>query len=285
MTVPVTVSASAMLADAERIFENHDFNMLPVVDGGVLVGVLSKLDLMKAFVFTTGCLVPPYAEIMQRPVGQYMNTRPCVVDPDLPLTRALQRMVQTRCKSLPVVRGKRLVGIVAREDVLRAIRCAVTGNGSSLRRHRHEHRRSFFAQVSEAMGCTRHRARELTRAVFRELHDRLTWGEGNDVAAQLPQTLKKLWNEFDRPRTLPIKLHRRAFVAHVRKHAAVETDEEAERAVRAVFHALQLLLGSARGLEGEAWDVFSQLPKDLKKLWIAAGVPASSWQGPSEAVV
>jgi hypothetical protein len=33
---------------------------------------------------------------------------------------------------------------------------------------------------------------------------------------------------------------------------------------------LQKLLGSPTGLEGEAWDVMSQLPKDLKKLWAGA---------------
>jgi uncharacterized protein (DUF2267 family) len=47
-------------------------------------------------------------------------------------------------------------------------------------------------------------------------------------------------------------------------------DAEAERAVRAVFGALQRLLGSRTGREGEAWDVFSQLPKDLKQLWLDA---------------
>jgi hypothetical protein len=38
----------------------------------------------------------------------------------------------------------------------------------------------------------------------------------------------------------------------------------------AVFKALQMSLRSPTGQEGEAWDVLSQLPKDLKKIWIAA---------------
>ena len=97
------------------------------MDGARLIGVLSKLDLMKAFAFTSSCLVPPYAEIMRRPVAQYMNTMPFTAEPGLPLTRALQRMVDTQCKSLPVVEQNRLVGIVAREDVLQAIRGAVPG--------------------------------------------------------------------------------------------------------------------------------------------------------------
>ena len=33
----------------------------------------------------------------------------------------------------------------------------------------------------------------------------------------------------------------------------------------AVFKALQILMNSPTGPEGEAWDIFSQLPKDLKR--------------------
>ena len=35
---------------------------------------------------------------------------------------------------------------------------------------------------------------------------------------------------------------------------------------------LQRALGSPTGREGEAWDVLSQLPKDLKGLWLDASV-------------
>jgi uncharacterized protein (DUF2267 family) len=53
-------------------------------------------------------------------------------------------------------------------------------------------------------------------------------------------------------------------------HLNLPDDGEARRAVRVVFAVLQRLLGSRHGVEGEAWDVFSQLPKDLKKLWLTA---------------
>jgi CBS domain-containing protein len=49
------------------------------------------------------------------------------VAPDDPLTHVLQKMVHTRCKSFPVLEDDRLVGIVAREDVLRALRRAAEG--------------------------------------------------------------------------------------------------------------------------------------------------------------
>ena len=40
--------------------------------------------------------------------------------------------------------------------------------------------------------------------------------------------------------------------------------------IAVVFATLQELLGSPTDIEGEAWDVMSQLPRDLKKLWLGA---------------
>lgn len=46
---PVVVPADAMLAEAARLLDQHHINGLPVVDaGGVLVGVLSQTDLLRA---------------------------------------------------------------------------------------------------------------------------------------------------------------------------------------------------------------------------------------------
>jgi CBS domain-containing protein len=48
----------------------------------------------------------------------------------MPLTRVLQRVVDMRTKSFPVVdEAGRINGVIAREDLLRALRDATTGNG------------------------------------------------------------------------------------------------------------------------------------------------------------
>lgn len=125
---PIVVQPDASLADVESIFESHDFNGLPVTDErSALVGVVTKLDFLKAFVFTPESVVPHYEEILRRPAASVMSTEPRTVDPQMPLTRVLQDMVDTRYKSFPVVEGGRLVGIVAREDVLRGLRRAAAG--------------------------------------------------------------------------------------------------------------------------------------------------------------
>jgi acetoin utilization protein AcuB len=125
---PVTVTPETAIAKAEELLERHGWNALPVVEGGSrLVGMVTSLDLLKAFRFTEDRLFPPYEEIMGRPVREVMTEKLTTVSPRTPLTRALEKMVKTRNKSLPVALGGELHGILAREDVLNALRRAVAG--------------------------------------------------------------------------------------------------------------------------------------------------------------
>jgi CBS domain-containing protein len=125
---PVTIGPERSLADAEGLFEEHGFNGLPVVaQDGELRGIVTKLDLLRAFEFTEAHMFPPYAEIMKQPVSAIMSEEPHSVRPKTRLTRVLHQMVEMGNKSFPVVDGHRLVGMVAREDVVRALRSAASG--------------------------------------------------------------------------------------------------------------------------------------------------------------
>jgi uncharacterized protein (DUF2267 family) len=128
----------------------------------------------------------------------------------------------------------------------------------------------FIAQVAERLHCDPARAEGLVFVVLQTLRDRITADEAADVAAQMPEELRLLWTENARTEHDVDRMDREEFVGRVRRFAGLPDDLEAERAVRAVFAALQSLLGSATGMEGEAWDVFSQLPKDMKRLWLDA---------------
>ena len=125
---PVVITRDTPLVEIEKIFDGHNFNSLPVVEEDRhLVGVVTKLDVLKAFLFTPETVIPRYAEIVREPAERVATWEPMTAAPDEPLTRLVQKMVHTRCKSFPVVSEGRLVGIVAREDVLRALRRAAEG--------------------------------------------------------------------------------------------------------------------------------------------------------------
>jgi len=125
---PVTVDRHERIGSVEEIFEAHDFNGLPVVEAdGRLVGMVTKLDVLKAFVFTSETLLPRYQDIMSRSIESVMTVSPHLVEPKLPLTGVITLMLETRHKSFPVVSDGRLVGMIAREDLLRALRHSAQG--------------------------------------------------------------------------------------------------------------------------------------------------------------
>jgi uncharacterized protein (DUF2267 family) len=129
---------------------------------------------------------------------------------------------------------------------------------------------AFFKDVMERVGCDLRRAEGLSFAVFQELRDRITPREALHVAAQLPKRLKMMWMSLEHPDRKVHRVSGDQFIWEVRRMAGLVDDTEAERAVSAVFAGLQKLLSSPTGQEGEAWDVMSQLPKGLKKLWAEA---------------
>jgi CBS domain-containing protein len=123
MTRPVkTVSRELTIRELGAMFERDDFNTYPVVEDGEVAGIVTKFDLLKCFAFTPNQMVPRYAELMNRTVADVMVSEFIYVAPDTRLTRVLQLMVEHRVRSIPVTDGDhRLAGIIAREDVVRAL--------------------------------------------------------------------------------------------------------------------------------------------------------------------
>lgn len=132
----------------------------------------------------------------------------------------------------------------------------------------------FIREVEARLGVPKDEAEKVTQAVLRELHDRLTPKEAGDLGAQLPGRLKQFWFGFDKPGREVERTHKKDFVRYVAEKTDLPEDR-ANRAVMAVFRALQLALKAPTGQEGEAWNVLSQLPKDLKRVWLAAATMAA----------
>ncbi len=119
----VTVRRRVTLRELESLFEKHDFNSFPVVEEGRIMGIVTKFDFLRSFAFTTGHMVPHYDELMKRSVAEMMTKGVVHVEPATPLTRILELMVNLKARSFPVLGSEReLVGVISREDVMRALR-------------------------------------------------------------------------------------------------------------------------------------------------------------------
>jgi CBS domain-containing protein len=119
----VTVERQAKIGQLGVLFEKHDFNAFPVMEDGKVLGIVTKFDFLRAFAFTSGQMIPHYDDLMRRPATEVMVEAVVHVDPTLPLTRVLRLMVSLKMRSFPVMTlERRLVGMISREDVMRALR-------------------------------------------------------------------------------------------------------------------------------------------------------------------
>ncbi len=127
----------------------------------------------------------------------------------------------------------------------------------------------FLHEVERRSQLNREQAFKVTIAVLQELHDRLSPKEADDLAAQLPSDFKRQWHAFDAPGRDVRRTHKEDFVRHLIEVAEL-SPKQASDGLLAVFKVMQMLLNSPTGQEGEAWHIFSQLPKDLKQTWLQA---------------
>jgi CBS domain-containing protein len=125
-----TVTRELTIRKLGDMFERDDFNTYPVEEDAQVIGIVTKFDLLKCFAFTPSQMVPRYGELMNRVVADVMTSEFIYVRSDTKLTRVLQLMVEHRIRSIPAIdSGHRLAGIIAREDVVRALASCARNEG------------------------------------------------------------------------------------------------------------------------------------------------------------
>ncbi|MBV8167384.1 MAG: CBS domain-containing protein, partial [Alphaproteobacteria bacterium] len=137
MTAPVvTIQADAHVIDVARLLLDRHISAVPVVDGdGRLLGIVSEGDLLRRvendterkrdgwnWLFTRRpSLAAEYAKSHARRAGDVMTRNVVTVAGDVPLSRICDLFEKHNIKRVPVVRDDRVVGIVSRADLLRAL--------------------------------------------------------------------------------------------------------------------------------------------------------------------
>lgn len=127
MSSPVTaLRPDTPLKDAARVLVERDVSAAPVLDDAdALVGLVSESDIMHIELHEDP---RRHARVVTEEVGdapsrvEEVMTRDVIAVPaDADVADVAETMIEQRVRSLPVVAGVRVVGIVSRRDVLRVL--------------------------------------------------------------------------------------------------------------------------------------------------------------------
>lgn len=132
----VSVSPDASILEAVRLMLQNRISGLPVVEGGGdLVGIVSEGDFLRRAEIKTerrrsrwlellagpGKLASEYVHSHGRKVRQVMTTDLHTITEDTPLDEVVKLMERHQVKRLPVLRDRKLVGIVTRANLMHAL--------------------------------------------------------------------------------------------------------------------------------------------------------------------
>ena len=127
------------------LFRENHISGVPVIEKGKVVGIASETDLLKLFKtpeFSNELLLPSPLEVIEipirnlvrleeikkaiedvklKPVRDIMKKTVQSISPQASLEEGSKRMVKYKVNRLPVIDNGKLVGIVARSDLIRGL--------------------------------------------------------------------------------------------------------------------------------------------------------------------
>jgi CBS domain-containing protein len=132
----VSVSPDASILQAGELMLQHHISGLPVVDAeGHVVGIVTERDFLRPAGIVEGTPRPRWLEVLtgrsqfphapersgERRIADVMTRSLVTTTEDALLEEVVGLMEERRIKRIPVVRDGRLVGIISRADLLRAL--------------------------------------------------------------------------------------------------------------------------------------------------------------------
>ena len=108
----MTIDENSTAKEAADVMNKFEIGCLIAVRKGKALGIVTERDLLKR-------VVAEAKDSTKTKVKEIMTSPLVVVEPAMDLEEAVKLMFQMKIKKLPVVDGKRLVGLVTLTDIAR----------------------------------------------------------------------------------------------------------------------------------------------------------------------
>lgn len=125
-TPAVTVGPGTLIREAIGLMGQHRLTAMPVIGpGSELIGIISEADVIGDLVFPDqrahAARVAPSPGPGVHRVDEVMTRHVITVPVNADLATAAELMMTSAVKSLPVVKGYRVVGMISRSDIVHAL--------------------------------------------------------------------------------------------------------------------------------------------------------------------
>jgi acetoin utilization protein AcuB len=118
-TDTITMAPEDSLMRAVELMRAHNIRRIPVVVADTLVGLLAEGDLKRAQPSALTSSQEDFNSVMEStPVSRIMIQNPLSLTADLPLIEAARTLHSMKYGGVPVVDGRRLVGILTDIDLI-----------------------------------------------------------------------------------------------------------------------------------------------------------------------
>jgi CBS domain-containing protein len=138
-TEVLSVSPETSIHDLSKMLEDRQFGGVPVVDGeGRLVGIITQSDLVERardlelppainildfhfYLQIPSHMIHRVEKMLGTTVGDCMTANPVTVTPDTSVAKIAGIMAKQKVHTLPVLEGGKIVGVVGKMDLVRAM--------------------------------------------------------------------------------------------------------------------------------------------------------------------
>ena len=123
-----SIAPNSMVFDAIQLMADKNVGALPVVDNGQLVGMISERDYTRKVALKG-------RSSKDTPVREIMTPELVTVNVTETISECMRVMTDSRIRHLPVMEGKKMVGLVSIGDLVRGIISTQTATIEALEKY------------------------------------------------------------------------------------------------------------------------------------------------------